>query len=213
MRFIQKVNIPQFFIDDTAELMQWDNYYANKKRNLKEHILKEEQNSLCIYCESKVSITSSHLEHIKPKHLDVQNLTFNYHNIAVSCNGTCHNNDADNTNYHCGHRKDRIDTSFEETKFLNPVEILNIREYFKYDYDNYLISPSNKNIQKAQYMINTLHLNDSGLPKAREKALQNFIKKIKKISNIEARKEKIQQVLNQENIAFISFLKFKYSKV
>ena len=213
MRYIQKVSIPQFFIDDTAELEQWDDYYANKKRNLKEHILKEEQSHLCIYCESKISNNSSHLEHIKPKNLDISNLTFNYHNIVVSCDGTCHNSDADNTKYHCGHRKDRVDTAFEETKFLNPVAVLKIREYFQYNFDNCLISPSDKDIEKAQYMIDTLHLNDGGLPKAREKALENFINKMKEISDIKIRKEKMKQILNNENIAFISFLRFKYSTV
>lgn len=211
MRYVQKVNTPQFFIDDTTGLVQWDDYYANKKRNLKDYILKEEQSYLCIYCESKISNSSSHLEHIKPKHLDISNLTFNYHNIVVSCDGTCHNSDADNTKYHCGHRKDRVDTAFEETNFLNPVTILRIREYFQYDFDYCLISPSKKDVAKAQYMIDTLHLNDGGLPKAREKALEIFINKMTQISDIKIRKEKMKQVLNNENIAFISFLRFKYS--
>lgn len=212
MRYVQKLSIPQFFIDDTTGLTKWANYYANKKRNLKEHILKEEQSYLCIYCESKISKSSSHLEHIKPKSCDTSNLTFNYHNIVVSCNGTCHNSDTDNTKYHCGHRKDRVDTVFDEAKFLNPVEVLNIREYFQYDFDDYLINPSNRNA-KAQYMIDTLHLNDAGLPKAREKALEIFINKMKKIKDIKTRKEKMKKVLNNENIAFISFLKYKYSMV
>jgi hypothetical protein len=62
-------------------------------------------------------------------------------------------------------------------------------------------------------MINTLHLNDGSLPKAREKALEIFINKMKTISNIEMRKIAIRKILNQENIAFISFLRFKYSTV
>ncbi len=210
MRYVQKLSIPQFFIDDTTGLTKWANYYADKKRNLKKHILKEEQSYLCIYCESKISNNSSHLEHIKPKCLDISNLTFNYHNIAVSCNGTCHNSDTDNTKYHCGHRKDSVDTVFDEAKFLNPVEVLNIREYFQYDFDDYLINPSNKDNTKAQYMIDTLRLNDGGLPKARKKALEIFMNKMEKISDIKTRKEKMKQVLNNENIAFISFLKYKY---
>lgn len=211
MRYVCKVTVPQFFIDDTNALTEWQDYHADRKRILKEHVLKEEQNYLCIYCESKISNAFSHLEHIKPKHLDKINLTFNYRNIVVSCDGTCHNSDTDNTKYHCGHRKDRTDTLFDESKFLNPVEVSEIREYFKYDYDDYLISVSDKNVEKAQYMIDTLHLNDGGLPKAREKALEIFINKMKNISDINARKEKMKQVLDNENIAFVSFLRFKYT--
>lgn len=211
MRYICKVIVPQFFIDDTNGLTEWKDYLADKKRTLKEHILKEEQNKLCIYCESKIGNEPSHLEHIKPKNIDILNLTFNYHNIVVSCEGTCHNSNTDNTKYHCGHRKDRADTLFDESKFLNPVEVSDIREYFQYDYDDYLINPSSKDVIKAQYMINTLHLNDGGLPKAREKALKNFIKKMKKITDIKTRKEKMKQVFDNENIAFISFLRFKYT--
>jgi len=212
MRYIQKINIPRFFIKWTEGLVTWNECTVSKEP-LRRYILKYEQNSLCIYCESKINSTkeSSHIEHIKPKYLDVDNLTFDYNNIVVSCNGNCDNNSEDKTNYNCGHRKDKVDTAFEETKFLNPVKILNIREYFQYDFDDYLINPSEKDIEKAQYMIDTLHLNDGGLPKAREKALKIFINKMKEISDIEIRKEKMKQVLNNENIAFISFLRFKYS--
>jgi len=214
MRYVQKVDTPPFFTNDTDGLRQWDEY-SGKKINLREYILKEEQSYLCIYCESKISASasSSHLEHIKPKYLDALKLTFDYHNIVVSCNGTCCNSDTDNTKYHCGHRKDRSDTPFVESKFLNPVTTPNIREYFQYDFDDCLISSSDKDIEKSQYMIDTLHLNDGELPQARKKALENFRKKMQKISNIKNRKETMKQVLSNENIAFISFLRFKYSTV
>lgn len=213
MKYVQKSATPQFFLDDTMGLAKWSDYKAEKKRFLKKHISSNEQKYLCIYCESKISEGFSHLEHIKPKHIDVIRLTFDYNNIVVSCNGTCHNNHTDNTKYHCGHRKDRTDTLFDESKFLNPVQVCNIREYFIYDYDDYSINPSDKDSEKAQYTIDTLHLNDGGLPKAREKALENFINKMKIISDIKMRKEKMKQVLNNENIAFLSFLRFKYQKV
>jgi hypothetical protein len=62
-------------------------------------------------------------------------------------------------------------------------------------------------------MIDTLHLNDGGLPKAREKALEVFIKKMNEFKDIKIRKEKIKQILNNENIAFISFLRCKYINI
>jgi len=218
MKYVQKLDAPQSFIAKTNSLSKWSDYHdcCNKqKRALRKYILKYEQNFLCIYCEGKITSTneSSHLEHIKPKHLDIENLTFNYKNISVSCNGNCDNNSEDKINYNCGHRKDKNDTPYNDDKFLNPVEEKDIRDYFEYDFDDYFINPSDKDIQKAQYMIDTLHLNDGGLPKAREKALKAFIKKMKETSDIQIRKKKIKQILEQENIAFISFLLFKYKNI
>ena len=45
-------------------------------------------------------------------------------------------------------------------KFLKPVIKKDIRKYFQYDFDDGLINPSNKDKEKAQYMIDTLHLNE-----------------------------------------------------
>jgi len=218
MRYVQKLDAPQSFIAKTNSLSRWSDYHNccnRQKRALRKYILKYEQNFLCIYCEGKISATndSSHLEHIKPKYLDVTNLTFDYSNIAVSCNGNCDNSSTDKTNYNCGHRKDKDDTPYDDEKFLNPVKKEDIRDYFEYDFDDYLITSSRKDTQKAQYMIDTLHLNDGGLPNARKKALKNFIERMKNISDIKMRKEKMKQILNQENIAFISFLRFKYRRI
>ena len=205
MRYVQKINPPQFFIDNTQGITKWEEYPVSKKP-LKKYMLENEQNFLCIYCESKVEINSSHIEHIKPKANNMfPQLVFSYDNIVVSCNGNCHAEDE--SHYSCGHIKEN---EYDDIKFLNPTIIKNIRDYFKYDFDDYLISSSNENIEKAQYMIHTLHLNDGGLPKGREKALENFIKRMKNIPNIKVRKEKMKKILDKENIAFISFLRFKY---
>ena len=208
MRYIKKLDTPQFFTDDTTDLNRWNEYFADKKRVLKNHILENEQNYLCCYCEEKIDIDNSHIEHIKPKNLDIKNLTFNYSNLAISCNGTCNNEAGDNTRYNCGHKKDN---EYDEEKFLNPVEIKDIREYFKYDFDNFKINPSAKQQIKSKYMIDTLKLNDDRLLKAREKALRIFIKKFKIIR--ENKKKKMIQILNKENLAFISFLRYRYKHI
>ena len=214
MRFIKKLNTPQFFIDDTNGLVEWDDYgktyeLREKKRKLNEYILKEEQNYLCIYCEDKIITHKdiSHLEHIKPKHKYI-NLTFDYRNLAVSCNGMCRNDENDNTNHNCGHRKDKDDTPFKEDKFLNPTKVEEIREYFEYDRDSKII-PSEKDFDKAKYMIDTLHLNDGDLPSAREKALRDF----ELINNEMYDLESIRDLLNSENLAFISFLRYRYKHI
>ncbi len=207
MRYVRKTNIPQFFIDNTRGITLWEEYPVSKKP-LKKHILKEEQNYLCIYCESKIAeLDNSHLEHIKPKARSMYpELVFDYNNIVVSCNGNCHMDDEDN--HSCGHIKEN---EYNEIKFLNPVEIENIRDYFIYDIDEGKIETSQKDREKAQYMIDTLHLNDGNLPIARKKALENFIEQIKKYDK-SLWKSKVVEFLNREDIAFVSFLRFKYIK-
>jgi len=202
MRYIQKLNRPQFFINDTHTLKTWNDYYSSKKRVLKAYISKEEQNYLCCYCEDKIDSNYSHIEHIKPKSLDIENLTFDYYNLAVSCNGTCRNSEEDNTRYNCGHRKDKEDTKYDNDKFLNPVKVEELREYFIYDSDAKII-PSAKNRDKSEYMINTLHLNDGGLPRAREDALKD-------LEELDIELEDLIVLLNSENLAFISFLRYTY---
>jgi len=203
MRYIEKVGIPQFFIDDTKNLSIWGQYFSKKKRALKAYILKEEQNYLCCYCEDKIDSNNSHIEHIKPKYLDIENLTFDYNNLAVSCEGQCRNSEDDNSRYNCGHRKDKQDTQYDESKFLNPLKVEELRDYFDYNRNSEIIS-SSKNITKSQYMIDTLHLNDGDLPRAREDSLKDF-----ELMGLETIEELVF-MLDQENIAFISFLRYKY---
>ena len=205
MRYIKKLNTPHFFTNDTINLTSWNDYYSAKKRVLKEYISKEEQNYLCCYCEDKIDINNSHIEHIKPKFLDIDNLTFDYSNLAVSCNGTCRNSEDDNTRYNCGHRKDKNDTQYIEELFLNPTQIRDIKEYFQYDIDGF-ITPSDKNIEKAKYMIDTLHLNDGDLPKARKDTLKD-------LEELNIDFDELIFLLEQEDLAFISFLRYKYKNI
>lgn len=207
MRYVRKVSAPQIFIDNTIGISKWEDYPASKKI-LKEFILKNEQNYLCIYCESKIKLNSSHLEHIKPKARNkFPHLVFDYNNIVASCNGNCHTDDEES--HSCGHIKNN---EYDDAKFLNPVKLTNIRDFFEYDIDNGEIISSNKNREKSEYMINTLHLNDGGLPLARKKSLAIFIEKIKKFDSIKWN-NKIKEILDKENIAFVSFLRFKYKNI
>ena len=214
MRYVQKKETPQFFKKSSNGARDWSEYRGSK-RVLRQYILQNEQNYLCIYCESKISedSNSSHLEHIKPKHLDIDALTFDYANIAVSCNGNGHIVD-NRKHYSCGHYKDKENTPFEETKFLNPVKIETIRDYFAYDIDEGRMMPSDKDTIKADYMIETLGLNEghSGLKEARKKALKAFIKELNTIEDVEQRQKRIRVELQKEKRAFISFLRYRFQK-
>ena len=220
MKYIKKTSEPKFFIIDTKELIEklkvateksevWNDDYK-EKRKLKEYLLKNEQNYLCAYCEAKVTLDVSHIEHIKPKSLDYNNLTFDYSNLIVSCNGTCFSDT--NKPRTCGHRKGN---KFDEDMFLNPTKIKNIRDYFIYT-GNYYIGSSNLDKNKAKYTMDLLELNsfNNYLPEARKKALDEFRISVKKYALETGKNVKTvsKRLLNKENLAFISFLRFFYRK-
>ena len=224
MRYIQKQITPNFFIEDTKELknkiigllnkkdkkLVWDNDYKDKKK-LKEYILVYEQNYLCCYCEAKVTLDNSHIEHIKPKDMDEDNLTFDYSNLSVSCNGECFNDK--NQRLTCGHKKSN---KFDENNFLNPTKIKNIRDYFIYT-DNYYMGASNLDKEKAKYTLNLLKLDvyDNNLAEARRIALKEFNNSIREFSKTTGKNKEyiIKRLLERENLAFISFLRFKYKGI
>lgn len=217
MRYVKKLETPDFFIDDVKDFKSWDDYdfdknTIQKRRNLRQHILEKEQNNLCIYCECHLNVNNSHIEHLKPKE-KYKSLTFDYNNLAVSCEGLCLKGDStDNKKYRCGHKKDNL---FDESKFLNPIVLENISDYFSYKEskkDYFEIISSNKDETKSEYMIKELlSLNDGSTPKARGNALNSFRKALSKIKDKKERIEKFDSLLDKP-FPFISFIRFVYKK-
>lgn len=221
MRFIQKIE-PDFFEEDVKDLREqlinsvssqkntfWNKY--TKKKELKKHILENEQFYLCGYCESKVDLNNSHIEHIEPKSNNYDKLTFNYSNLLVSCNGQCTlGKDNQET---CGHKKDN---NFNEKLFLNPNIKKNIRDNFKYTNIGE-ITVSHKKNKKAKYTIDLLNLNsiESNLAEKRLIANRSFRKSVIKHSEKTGGdiKSISLKLLEQKNIPFISFLLFQYKLV
>ena len=207
MRHIQKLDTPDFFLEDTNALTHWGRYKEKKK--LKKYILENEQNYLCCYCESKVAISGeqerdgTHLEHIKPKKV-YTDLTFSYQNLVVSCQGTCYNEEGDNGRHSCGHKKE---DEYSEEKFLNPTTVEDIRDYFRYETvenERITILPTDKSPLKAQYMIDILYLNDERLSKARFTALKDFEE-----FGMMLEYDEVEALLS-EDLAFISTLRYEY---
>lgn len=210
MKYIQKTPTPAFFISDTSGLTSWSQYIASKKRVLKKYILDNEQFGLCCYCEKDIirDINASHIEHIKPKSLDINALTFDYSNLLVSCEGNHFNEIGDNRKNTCGHLKD---DNFDEINFLNPTLITDIADYFIFDGDNGIISASSKDISKADYTIQTLNLNGNNdkLAEARKKAKDALIRNFATLP-IDLRKKKMKEFLRNESNEFITFFRYVF---
>ena len=181
---VNKKDEPQFFTEfkrkknpkNWDELDKLENRYI--KKELKYHILKNEQNigdrSYCSYCEiilfseNKDSTEDKedkecHIEHIKPKS-KFGNLTFDYRNFLISCS----------ENKTCGHSKQSI---WDDKLFINPVEE-NPEEYFSYSMRTGKIIPKKENgldYEKAVKTIEILNLNENKLCEYRKTYILKII--------------------------------------
>lgn len=210
MKYIRKTTPPPaFFIIDTQGLTLWSGYLAENKRKLKKYILENEQFGLCCYCEKQITVSVSHIEHVKPKSLDVATLTFDYANLLVSCDGNHFNEIGDVSRNTCGHFKDK-DENFDENLFLNPTLISNISEYFIFDSDG-VISESTIDVAKSDYTLTILNLNgkNNKLAEARKIVRQAIIRSLINFP-VEVRKEKLEEYLNNDSNEFITFLRYVF---
>ncbi|MEG1087708.1 MAG: HNH endonuclease, partial [Cetobacterium sp.] len=88
---VDKTPEPEFFADFKRRhgdsIKNWDdmNNYPDIKKELRLHMLLEEQDCRCPYCETSVDDESDgSIEHIKPKDL-FKNLFLEYNNLITSC--------------------------------------------------------------------------------------------------------------------------------
>lgn len=124
------------------------NLPTDEKLLLKSQLLNE-QNSICCYCGSALSIHGSHIEHIKCQD-KYPNLRFDYANLLVSCNG--HNAK------HCGHKKGNADLPIDPLMDECDSEIkLNLAGELEANHSD-----------DASHSINILNLNDRRLRSLRK---------------------------------------------
>jgi uncharacterized protein (TIGR02646 family) len=211
MKHIRKTTpTPPFFVADTQGLTLWRDYLAQNKRKLKKYILENEQFNLCCYCEKQITVGLSHIEHIKPKSLDLASLTFDYANLLVSCEGNHFNEIGDTSKNTCGQFKD---DNFDENLFLNATLVTNISEYFIFD-DNGVISESAIDIAKSSYTLTILNLNgkNNKLAEARKIAKQAIITNLRNLP-IEIQKEKLAAYLSRNSSEFVTFLRYVFGAI
>ena len=190
----------------------WKKVKTGCKDSIKESILKEQQ-FLCAYCEKEIKSYAdvAHLEHIKPKSIYLERC-FDYDNLVMSCNGDqssdVNKEDYEDNIHSCGHPKK---SNFDEKRFLNPVDLTNISDYFSYDIDTGKIQASEKEPTKAQYMIELLNLDNPYLNNSRINARKSLLKKVIKSKYPE---QEIQKLLNSDlSPAFISYLRYYNNQI
>lgn len=137
---IDKVAEPAFFTDFKRinNPQNWDEI-SPVRSELRSHIIDNEQKvagvALCTYCERKVTLESSHIDHIRPKDARGRyaHLFADYNNLTVSCLSA----------NSCGHAKDN---NYDDN-FINPVEE-NPSEFMTYEISTAKIVPVNDNVKQ-----------------------------------------------------------------
>lgn len=115
--------------------------------------LRQEQNGLCCYCELEVEDGDEHIEHMEPRGRN-QARTYDYFNLAISCNG--------GHTEHCGHYKDnKSGHSWDAGRFLPPHDPVTAG-LLEYLLDGSVRATSN-DPGKASYLIDYLGLGCSRL--------------------------------------------------
>ena len=210
----------------------WDEFKNPDKTVTHNYILRT-QKYLCAYCQQKLrerdsSYSFGHLEHIIPRD-ESKELTFNYANLVVCCQGF------DIEEYREKIKSGRVKRSEEfcapkkgselnHSLFLNPVTEELIEEYFDYEIVNSQNDPRSKECiimadkgrapqerNKADYTINLLLLNHSILKTMRAKVYDEFQKQYLKAQNKNQFLELIFDESTNELNEFFSMLKKKFS--
>jgi uncharacterized protein (TIGR02646 family) len=210
VRHIAKGQSPDAFEAEKASVVlqndpAWKNLHG--KQALKQQLL-EEQQCLCAYCERGIAEHNAHIEHIYPQSI-YPSRRFEYTNLIASCNGeACQVElsamDAMENTDSCGHRKE---DAFDETRFLNPVTLTDIGNYFVYDKTTCAILPSDLDPERSAYMIDLLNLDNPRLNNERSNARSALLKVIG--SGIQA-KARLGYLLAKDR-PFISFLRYNYA--
>lgn len=125
--------------------------------------MRQEQLGLCCYCESELSASDSHIEHMEPRsHNNAR--CYDHANLAVSCNG--------GGAQHCGHfkddRKKNPKYSWDANHFSAPHHS-STSALFTYNPIAGMVEAAQAPALSADYLIGYLGLNCSRLSERRKR--------------------------------------------
>jgi len=141
-------NKPHFFDKLVKDKKVWSDL---KDRNELNQVLLQEQNNMCVYCESKLK--DFHIDHFFKRDL-FQKQTFEYDNLFLSCN----------FEFHCAKYKDKFGLKKEEFfEIYSPIDI-NLDE-FEYSFTGEILGKTDK----AKKTIEVFNLNQKSLVEKRKK--------------------------------------------
>lgn len=171
MRSLSIPQIPGCFskIADIRPNGPWFNGEYDEERSCRKETRKfllENQNYNCGWCQAKITLLSSHSEHILPKSNPAySHLTFSISNIVACCGGSsCAT---------CGHHKGQRILA----NWIHPYHTPVLENSFSYEIDGEMrpIVASEPMRSEAEHAINhVLNLNESVLKTKREKLISDL---------------------------------------
>jgi uncharacterized protein (TIGR02646 family) len=219
MRYIKKQEAPPEFTQWKAEANEywqpsWNSKATNFQNPQKEIVhqsLLKEQGYICCYCQRRINLNNSHIEHFKPKDEDYYpKLSLEYNNFLASCQKekitledseeTLEDSEEKIRKYekntvHCGHSKANW---YDEKLMVSPLEE-NCAEYFSYTELGEILPSENKDKnESAKTTIDKLGLDIRKLRNERRGAIEGLFAEIElSRENIEIYIRKLDQV-NEE---------------
>lgn len=171
---IDKKEEPEFFkkFKIRSKPHNWSECDFSIKKELKNYMLEYEQNYYCPYCELKINVEESQVEHIKPKE-KFPELMHEYSNYLTGCKSP----------KTCGQFK----ANQWSEKFIDPT-VEDPEEYFTYDIKTGKIIPKEKErlkVEKADYTIKVLNLNDKRLCEIRKTFIEQNLKNMECLDYID----------------------------
>lgn len=169
MLSIDKSKEPDFFtsakkkVDSPNQSDAWSSeHIRNISTQLREWIIdKSQQNKMCVYCEKKITLATSHTDHFKPRR-DFGELTLDFKNLFVSCN----------SNNHCAKYKDSK-KGLQKKDFLSllsPAEIGSKFSLIEFT-ETGRITSTDKQIE--DFLNDILNVNEVNLIEERKSILRN----------------------------------------
>jgi uncharacterized protein (TIGR02646 family) len=168
MKYISKTEEPQSFkkwkeLQRETRNCDYKSLQNPEKRELHQALV-EEQRSICCYCQVRIGLTTSHIEHLKAQCFEPDE-SLNYQNPLASCQGE---GEKPRKPEHCGHKRGTV------TLPVTPLD-LHCEDSFVYtDNGQILANPNLQCCRNAQETIALLGLGISKLQRMRESAIQGI---------------------------------------
>ena len=151
---------------------EWNNLNTDEKREL-HHALMAEQGFICCYCEMRIGVDSSHIEHIHPRSREPVEKQLDYDNLLASCG----RESTERRDWsqpviprHCGVCKEDW---YDQTKFVSPLGD-DCEECFRYAADGQ-IGPTKARPAAAKETIKRLALDIDKLRAMRGAAIDALL--------------------------------------
>jgi uncharacterized protein (TIGR02646 family) len=201
MKYIQKGHEPAKFSDWKAQANEnwqptWDTLRGSEKSDVHQALL-QEQGYICCYCGMRINLTTSHIEHFKPrKHFP--DLALDYNNFLSSCPGEGQDNaegalqkpglnqpESPILGKHCGHQK----SSWYDPALTVSPQDPNCADHFRYTGLGEILPVADPlSNAAAQETIKQLRLDHPKLEASRRSALQGIVSALDDLSNVELQK-------------------------